>query len=64
MLQIGGKKKKGGKKPKNQNVIVQEVFNIDFEVISNFGFLKISPPMSVDDLDAKIKEVLEKRDKF
>lgn len=43
---------------------MHEVFNIDISVINKFGFLKVSPPLSGEDLDVKIKEVLELKTKF
>ena len=57
----GGKKKKG-KKAKNQNQQkneAPEAFNIDFAVIGKFGLAKVSPPISPDELDGKIKELQE-----
>jgi hypothetical protein len=45
-------------------VVVLEVFNIDISFINKFGFLKISPPLGKDDLEAKIKEISEKRDYY
>jgi len=33
-------------------------------VINKFGFLKVSPPLSGEDLDVKIKEVNELKTKF
>lgn len=64
MIQVGRQKK--GKKPKKekQNVIVQDVFDIDISVIHKFGFLKVSPPLSGEDLDVKIKEVTELKKKY
>ncbi|MFS8160017.1 MAG: hypothetical protein ACMG6E_07365 [Candidatus Roizmanbacteria bacterium] len=64
MIQVGRQKK--GKKPKKEkaNFAVQEAFDIDISVINKFGFLKVSPPLSGEDLDVKIKEVLELKTKF
>lgn len=63
MLQIGGKKKNKAKKVK-KDVQVEEAFNIDVSVINKFAFLKANPPVSPDDLDEKIKELSEKREKY
>jgi hypothetical protein len=64
LIQVGRQKK--GKKPKKdkQNVIVTDVFDIDISVINKFGFLKVSPPLSGEDLDVKIKEVQELKAKY
>lgn len=64
MIMIGGGgKKKKGKKPK-KDVIVTEVFNLDISVIGKFSFLKVSPPLGLNDLDSKIDELKTLRDKF
>mmetsp|Transcript_11214 Transcript_11214/g.11278 ORF Transcript_11214/g.11278 Transcript_11214/m.11278 type:complete len:266 (-) Transcript_11214:108-905(-) len=64
MMIIGGKgKKKGGKKQKH-NVVVTEVFNLDIQVINKFSFLKVSPPLDPSELEEKIKELKEAREKY
>ncbi len=65
MVQIGGKKK-GGKKPKKQakEEQAEEVFNIDITFINLFGFLKVSPPLNKESLDAKITELKTKMDTY
>ena len=62
-VQIGGKKKNKGKKPK-EKAQVEEAFNIDVTVINKFAFLKANPPIGAEDLEEKIKELKEKRDKY
>jgi hypothetical protein len=56
-LVIGGKKKKAGKKPKEQ---VVDHFSIDIGAVSKFSFLKISPPLGTADLEPKVKELTDK----
>jgi hypothetical protein len=63
MLQIGGKKKNKGKKAKKES-LVEEAFNIDFSVINKFAFLKVNVPLGPEELDNKIKELSEKREKY
>jgi hypothetical protein len=63
MIQIGGKKKGKGKKVK-KDTQVEEAFNIDFSVINKFAFLKVNVPLGPEDLDDKIKELSEKREKY
>jgi len=58
---IGGGKGKKGKKPKAQKTEAKATFNIDFAVINKFGLVAVSPPISPEDLDAKIKELTERQ---
>ena len=57
MIQIGGGKKKKGNQKKQKDVVVEEVFQLDFSVINKLSQLKISPPLGPDDLEAKQKEL-------
>jgi len=43
---------------------MEEAFSIDVTVINKFAFLKASPPVGADDLEEKVKELTEKRDKY
>lgn len=36
-------------------------FNIDIVVIKKFGLIQVSPPINLDDLDAKIAEIQKKQ---
>uniref|UniRef100_A0A7S3CIP3 Uncharacterized protein n=1 Tax=Strombidium rassoulzadegani TaxID=1082188 RepID=A0A7S3CIP3_9SPIT len=49
-----GKKQKGGNSQKAEN---DSSFNIDFAVINKFGLVMVSPPISPEDLDPKMKEL-------
>jgi hypothetical protein len=62
MIVVGGGNAKKGKNPKKKNkqFEIEEPFNIDITMINKFGFLKISPPLNKEALDAKIKELEEK----
>ena len=61
LVKVGGKKKGGKvKKVKDNAYRVEEAFNIDITVINKFGFLKVSPPLDKENLDAKIKELSTK----
>lgn len=64
LIQIGGRKK-GGKKPKasKPEEPVDVFSNIDISILNLFGFLKVSPPMNKDALEAKITE-LKGREEF
>lgn len=65
MIRVGGKKKgKTGKKHKVKDFEVEEAFKIDITAINKFGFLKISPPLDKESLDAKIKELTEKKEDY
>ena len=59
MIQIGGGKKKKHHQKKQKDVVVEDVFTLDFAVINKLGQLKISPPLGPDDLEAKQKELGE-----
>lgn len=63
IMQIGGGKKNKGKKQKTDTVKSQS-FNIDFSVISKFGLVQVSPPISAEELDPKIEELVQKQKKF
>lgn len=43
---------------------MEEAFNIDVTVINKFAFLKANPPIGAVDLEEKIKELKEKKDKY
>lgn len=64
MLQVGGRKKNKGKKPKVKDATVEEAFNIDIQIITKFSLVNVSPPMSPDDLDKKIEELKKKREAY
>jgi len=65
MIRVGGKQKgKKDKKHKVKDFEVEEAFKIDITVINKFGFLKVSPPLNKESLDAKIKELTEKREQY
>lgn len=65
MIRVGGKKKgKTVKKHKVKDFEVEEAFKIDITAINKFGFLKISPPLDKESLDAKIKELTEKKEDY
>lgn len=59
-VQLGKRKKntKNDRKEKknNENTMAFE-FNIDITVIKKFAILQVSPPISVDGLDAKLEEI-------
>lgn len=58
MIVVGGAKKgKKTQKKKEKQFEIEEPFNIDITMINKFGFLKISPPLNKEALDAKIKEL-------
>lgn len=59
-IQIGGGKKNKGKKPKAESSNKPVPFNIDFSVISKFGLVQVSPPISPEELDAKIEELTQR----
>ena len=62
------KKKKSDKdkirKQKEGGTVMHDAFNIDIKCIEMFWFFKVSPPLSAEDLDPKIKEIEEKGTKF
>lgn len=58
LIQVGGKKK--GRKEKKEKVRQDETeypFKIDIALIHEFGFLKVSPPLDKESLDAKLTEL-------
>lgn len=55
----GKKGKKAGKKSDNSTSL-----NIDFAVINKFGLVNVSPPITSEDLDHKIDELTQKKQKF
>ena len=57
---MGGKKK--GKKAKVTQPGEFKSFNIDFSLIGKFGLVKVSPPISPDDLEKKVEELTKKKD--
>lgn len=59
---IGGKKKKGGKKHKETSA--KEQFSIDIGAVSKFSYLKVSPPLGLNDLENKVKELKDRQDKY
>lgn len=61
IIKIGGNKKTNkGKKDKKEPHEDYE-FNIDITVIKKFGFIQISPPISLDDIDNKIAEINKRK---
>lgn len=58
VVRIGGGKKKG-KKPREYFVDEFE-FNVDIVVIKKFGLIQISPPINLEEIDAKIAEIQKK----
>lgn len=61
IIKIGGTKKTNkGKKEKKEPHEDYE-FNIDITVIKKFGFIQISPPISLDDIDNKIAEINKRK---
>jgi len=61
---IGGGKGKKGKKQKTQTAAADKAFNIDFNAISKFGLVSVSPPTAADEIDAKIEELNKKKTHF
>jgi hypothetical protein len=58
LIQVGGKKKGArAKKEKPKTYEVEDPFKIDIALIHEFGFLKVSPPLNKESLDAKISEL-------
>jgi len=58
LMKVGDRNK--GKKPKvnkKKDFDVEEAFNIDITTINKFSFLKISPPLNKETLEAKLKEL-------
>ena len=43
---------------------MEEAFNIDVTMINKFAFLKANPPIGAEDLEEKITELKEKREKY
>ena len=60
MVQVGGKGKRKGKKQKAA-VEYEDAFNIDLVVVKKFALLGVSAPVVPEDLDARIKEIEEKK---
>lgn len=58
LIQVGGKKKgKKDKKTKPKDFDIEDPFKIDIALIHEFGFLKVSPPLNKESLDAKLTEL-------
>jgi hypothetical protein len=56
----GGKGKKGKKNKQHaqkQSEPSTEKFAIDFHMINKFGLIRVSPPVSAEQLDPKIEEI-------
>ena len=62
MIKVG--KKGNKKKQKKKEVISEEAFQLDFAVINKLSFLKISPPLALEDLDTKIKDLTERMNSY
>lgn len=60
----GGKGKKGKKQTKQPKAETSKTFNIDFAVINKFGLVQVSPPLSPEDLDDKLKELTDTQKRF
>lgn len=49
---------------KTKDFEVEDPFKIDIALIHEFGFLKVSPPLNKESLDAKITELEGKLDTY